>query len=87
MSSAPGNYERKTCAFCGGSGKDVSGSNMSYCGMCKGQGDVMVAGPARECPHCGGTGRPSASQSGGGVYCYICGGTGWSLRWTEPKKS
>jgi DnaJ-class molecular chaperone len=86
MSSAPGNYERKTCAFCEGSGQDVLGTNRAYCGICNGQGDIMVAAPARDCPHCGGTGKPSKSQNAG-VYCYVCGGTGWSLRWVEPKRN
>ena len=63
----------ESCAFCGGSGRDVS--SMAPCPVCRGAGKNAVLKPAKACPHCNGSGKAFMKV---GVPCPSCSGTGFS---------
>ena len=67
-------YAPEECAWCNGTGK--FGAYNDICLVCAGQGSVMVAQPARNCPHCNGGGAVSVGDFED--RCKVCGGTGWS---------
>jgi len=77
-----GGYQSEQCAWCHGSGIMHGSRGETFCGCCKGQGYVEVLQPSKQCPQCNGTG----TKTGGYDFnnrkdlCFICGGTGWSLR-------
>jgi DnaJ-class molecular chaperone len=68
-------YAPETCAWCEGSGK--FGSYGDLCLVCGGQGSLLVAQPARKCPHCGGSGA-ATPNSDFSDRCKICNGSGWA---------
>ena len=88
------NYSRETCAFCGGSGKDLGPGQDNdpsqdvvaedlKCKVCNGQGSVLVAQPSRQCSFCVGLGiarppPPCLRASLLRFNCEVCGGTGWA---------
>ena len=63
-------YQPASCRICDSSGKD----GYSTCGVCNGQGSVLVAQPASTCGTCQGTGKDSYSS------CKACSGCGYSHR-------
>ncbi len=65
-------YAPEKCSLCNGTGHANSGI-CEVCEVCGGQGDVLVAQPARACPLCNGSGNQST------VTCRACGGSGWVL--------
>jgi DnaJ-class molecular chaperone len=67
-------YAPEECAWCQGSGK--FGPYNDACLVCAGQGSVLVAQPARKCPHCEGKGIILSNEFED--RCKICSGTGWS---------
>lgn len=67
------NYAPETCGYCKGSGKDFA----QACPICKGQGSVLVAQPARKCVTCDGGGKHFTSV------CEACGGSGWAHTYRE----
>ncbi|MDQ1254626.1 MAG: hypothetical protein QG646_3896 [Euryarchaeota archaeon] len=62
-------YAPERCSLCNGTGHDENG----ICEACSGQGDVLVAQPARICYLCGGSGSLEI------CICKACGGSGWAL--------
>ena len=73
-------YAPETCAFCEGTGKPSEIPEEKYyewqlCPVCRGQGSVLVAQPARKCARCGGAGREQGSR----LTCLACKGPGWAL--------
>lgn len=67
-------YAPETCKWCEGTGK--YGNFGDLCLVCAGQGSLLVAQPARKCPHCDGTGVKKE-----GEYedrCKVCNGSGWA---------
>jgi DnaJ-class molecular chaperone len=62
-------YAPEKCSLCSGTGHAIAG----LCEACGGQGDVLVAQPARICYLCGGSGSLEIG------ICKACGGSGWSL--------
>lgn len=62
-------YGPEKCSLCSGTGHAGSG----ICEVCGGQGDVLVAQPARACPLCNGSGNQGPGT------CRACGGSGWAL--------
>lgn len=62
-------YAPERCSFCNGTRHAEGG----VCEACGGQGDVLVAQPARICYLCGGSGSMEIG------ICRACGGSGWSL--------
>ena len=64
----------RTCAFCGGTGKDPFEllSKLSNCQVCGGRGNVSLAQPAIKCGYCGGTGIHRDQR----LTCVVCGGKG-----------
>ena len=62
-------YAPERCSHCNGSGH----AGDKVCVACGGQGDVLVAQPARLCYLCGGSGSLEIG------ICKACGGSGWSL--------
>ena len=67
-------FAPETCAWCEGSGK--FGQYNTICHMCKGEGSVLVAQPARRCPWCRGSGLDDESEQAD--RCKNCDGAGWS---------
>ena len=67
MAQPSTNHAPVSCAYCEGKGDTGSGP----CRACDGQGNVLVAQPARKCAQCEGKGRKSAYR------CNSCRGTGW----------
>jgi DnaJ-class molecular chaperone len=67
-------YAPEECAWCEGTGK--FGEYNDLCLVCGGQGSVMVAQPARKCPHCEGKGVKVTGEFED--RCKVCGGTGWT---------
>ena len=67
-------YAPDTGAWCEGSGR--YGDYQDFCLVCGGQGSVLVAQPARICPHCDGEGTVLAGEFHD--RCKVCGGAGWS---------
>ena len=67
-------YAPEECAWCQGTGK--FGEYKDLCLVCGGQGSIMVAQPARKCPHCSGKGIMLAGEFED--RCKVCGGTGWT---------
>ena len=63
-------FAPEICAWCEGSGKYTG----QLCHVCRGQGSVMVAQPAKKCPHCRGSGTAENQID----RCGICDGSGWS---------
>lgn len=72
------NYATEICAWCQGAG--VTGTAQDDCIACHALGSVLVAQPARKCPHCQGTGRQAASV------CRICNRTGWVHVLEQPQR-
>lgn len=62
-------YAPEKCSLCNGTGHAECGT----CEACGGQGDVLVAQPARICYLCDGSGSLEVG------ICRACGGSGWSL--------
>jgi len=67
-------YAPETCCWCEGTGK--FGDYGDLCLVCDGNGSVMVAQPARQCPQCKGSGEDAKSDYPD--RCKTCKGTGWS---------
>lgn len=67
-------YAPETCKWCEGVGK--YGNYGDLCLVCGGQGSLLVAQPARICPHCKGTGAQKSGEFED--RCKICNGSGWS---------
>jgi DnaJ-class molecular chaperone len=67
-------YAPELCAWCQGTGK--FGNYNDLCLVCGGQGSVLVAQPARICPHCKGKGAVTVNDFED--RCKVCGGAGWS---------
>lgn len=72
-------YAPETCAFCKGTGtpSDVPEDKVylwQLCPVCRGQGSILVAQPARKCARCGGNGREKGTQ----LPCWACKGPGWA---------
>ena len=67
-------YAPEECAWCQGSGK--FGNYDDLCLVCGGLGSVLVAQPARKCPHCEGKGAVLVNEFED--RCKICSGAGWS---------
>jgi len=76
-------YAPETCAWCEGSGK--FGNYQDLCLVCGGSGSVLVAQPARPCPHCNGTGIIEVGEFED--RCKICGGSGWSHVYKQGQSS
>ena len=76
-------YAPETCAWCEGNGK--YGDYGDLCVVCGGQGSVLVAQPARSCPHCKGSGAVTTSSYHD--RCKICNGAGWShvFKTSQPR--
>lgn len=69
-----GNFEKITCAFCKGKGKDPFGvpSKLSNCQVCNGRGTAQVVKPVEPCPYCKGKGIFFYHR----MPCTVCGGKG-----------
>jgi RecJ-like exonuclease len=76
-------YAPETCAWCEGSGK--FGNYQDLCLVCSGLGSVLVAQPARSCPHCSGSGIIEVGEFQD--RCKICGGAGWSHVYKQGQSS
>jgi len=63
----------ESCAFCGGSGRNVSSGDS--CPVCRGAGKNAVLMPPKPCSHCNGSGKAFMKV---GVPCPSCEGTGFS---------
>jgi DnaJ-class molecular chaperone len=77
------NFGPAVCMNCEGEGKyhnKAHASEGATCGVCDGVGRVLVAQPAIECIHCGGTGDVP-----GDLFCPDCFGTGWVLPLIEDR--
>ena len=66
--------KRITCAFCKGTGKDPFNllSELAFCQVCSGTGEVYVDEPATECAFCKGTGVHPHTR----ISCSVCEGKG-----------
>lgn len=73
-----GNYALETCKWCAGGGRKGNVAS----GVCSGEGSVEVIQPARECSHCGGSGRVAKRLTA----CWDCGGSGWTNSRAPGKK-
>jgi len=67
-------YAPEECAWCEGTGR--FGEYKDLCLVCGGQGSVLVAQPARKCPHCNGKGVMLVGEFED--RCKVCGGSGWT---------
>ncbi len=64
-------FAPETCAWCEGTGR--FSQYQTVCHMCRGEGSVLVAQPARVCPWCQGSGKNEEEDR-----CKNCDGAGWS---------
>jgi DnaJ-class molecular chaperone len=63
-------FAPEECAWCEGTGKYLN----QMCHVCKGNGSVLAAQPAKKCPWCEGRGYEEKTQD----RCKICDGAGWA---------
>ena len=71
----PGNYAKEDCRWCSGSAIDYQTGNP--CGVCHGQGVILVVMPPKACAACEGSGRTSPDDESA---CVVCLGSGWAER-------
>jgi DnaJ-class molecular chaperone len=75
MFTSAANYAKEDCRWCSGSAIDYSTGDP--CGVCRGQGVILVTMPPRSCTSCGGSGRISDEEESP---CPVCQGCGWAER-------
>ena len=78
-------YAPEDCHWCNSTGKDRDqstippGYTFRPCAVCKGQGSVLVAQPARICQSCQGQGEDIVPVHGKTTpRCLSCKGSGWA---------
>jgi DnaJ-class molecular chaperone len=73
-------YRPVACAWCKATGRRDSVA----CAACNGQGSVLAAHPACQCPHCNGDGHEPLPEYAAHLACVVCHGSGWVLTIDRP---